>query len=208
MARPHPWHRGSVFGDGLRRPLTRDEQGIWRHKMENWFRAGELTALHCRVGEALLRRVRRSGDGRLDPSHETIAADVGCSVSTVERALRRMNGLGLVSWQRRLVRVEGWRTEQTSNAYRLHPDGRAPAVSPVVRRAACDRQPDRESLNDCFYIEATPETSAAQAALRARNEARQAEQLAARQRARLSPQGRGTFPGGRPNGVRVVRLNF
>jgi hypothetical protein len=51
------------------------------------------------------------------------------SVATVQRALDRLRSLGLLFWQRRLVRDEatGWRCEQTSSAYVLTP-------------AACDLQ--------------------------------------------------------------------
>jgi hypothetical protein len=41
-------------------------------------------------------------------------------VATVQRALDRLRELGLLSWQRRLVR-EGWQAHQTSNAYTLTP---------------------------------------------------------------------------------------
>jgi hypothetical protein len=68
------------------------------------------------IGTALVRRL--GVDGQLDPSHDTIAGDVGCCSRTVRRALEALKGLGLVLWQRRLVRV-GWRTAQTSNAYLL-----------------------------------------------------------------------------------------
>jgi hypothetical protein len=42
------------------------------------------------------------------------------SVDTVQRALDRLRSLGLLFWQRRFVR-DGWRCEQTSNAYVLTP---------------------------------------------------------------------------------------
>jgi DNA-binding GntR family transcriptional regulator len=57
-------------------------------------------------------------DGQLDPSHDTIADDVGCCARTVRRALAALKALGLVMWQCRLVRA-GWRVAQTSNAYLL-----------------------------------------------------------------------------------------
>jgi DNA-binding transcriptional MocR family regulator len=75
------------------------------------------------VGGALIRRL--GTDGQLDPSHDTIAADVGCSARTVRRALGALRQLGLLSWQRRLVRI-GWRVLQTSSAYALSVDGTQP----------------------------------------------------------------------------------
>jgi DNA-binding transcriptional MocR family regulator len=74
------------------------------------------------VALALLRRL--SPDGQCDPSHETIAQDVGCSARTVRRALAQLKSLGLLTWQRRLVPV-GRGTEQTSNAYALIVPGMA-----------------------------------------------------------------------------------
>ena len=63
-------------------------------------------------------------DGRLDPSHALLAQVVAAvSEATVHRAIDRLHALGLLFWQRRLVRDEttGWRTEQASNAYVLTP---------------------------------------------------------------------------------------
>ena len=113
---PRPWHRGSEFGDGLRFPLDRERRCVWRVRLDLARRAGRITALHALVGEALLRRQGR--DGRCDPSHDTLAADAGCSASTVRRALGALFELGMLRWVNRLVRV-GSRTEQTSNAYTL-----------------------------------------------------------------------------------------
>jgi hypothetical protein len=60
----------------------------------------------------------RGRGGHVFPSHETIAARAGPSVSTVQRTLKIARGLGLVEWAERRVRV-GWRWFRTSNAYRL-----------------------------------------------------------------------------------------
>lgn len=72
-------------------------------------------------------------DGRLDPSHAFLAKLAAVSEDTVQRALDRLRGLGLLFWQRRLVRDEttGWRCEQTSNAY---------ALTPTTTVSACDPQ--------------------------------------------------------------------
>lgn len=132
------WHRDSLFTAGPRRPLSRDERRVWLARADLARRRGLVTALHVEVGRALLRRL--GVDGRLDPSHETIATDAGCSSRTVQRALRRLADAGLLTWQRRLVRA-GWRCEQASNAYALVPDG-APIPAPVAR-PRCDGQPAR-----------------------------------------------------------------
>jgi hypothetical protein len=113
---PRPWHRGSEFGDGLRFPLDREQRCVWRVRLDLARRAGRITALHAEIGRAVLRRL--SQDGRCDPSHDTIAADVGCGVRTVQRALVAFFELGMLRWINRLIRV-GSRTEQTSNAYTL-----------------------------------------------------------------------------------------
>jgi DNA-binding transcriptional MocR family regulator len=57
-------------------------------------------------------------DGRLDPSHATLAARARVSIATVIRALTQLRAFGFVTWVRRLVRT-AWRAEQTSSAYVL-----------------------------------------------------------------------------------------
>ena len=76
-------------------------------------RAGRITALHEDIGLAMLRR--QGANGRLDPSHATIANDAGASPRTVRRALA---SCGLLLWARRIVRI-GLCAEQASNAYVL-----------------------------------------------------------------------------------------
>lgn len=138
---PRPWHAGSLFGAGPRRPLDRNGRRLWLAMVDNARRAGHLTALHLETARALLRRL--SVDGQLDPAHATIARDASCSERTVRRALAVLADLGLLRWQRRLVRA-GWRTEQTSNAYEiLIPDRPLTAPTP---RPACGGQAGRETL--------------------------------------------------------------
>ena len=117
------WHRNSVFGAGPRRPLDREQRARFRFLLNAHRRARRLTPLTELVGSALIRRL--GTDGQLDPSHDTLAADVGCSARTVRRALATLRQLGLLSWQRRLVRT-GWRVLQTSSAYALSIDGTQP----------------------------------------------------------------------------------
>jgi hypothetical protein len=115
-AHPRPWHRGSVFGDGRRRPLDREHRARFRYLVQMHHTAGRLTRAARDVAMALLRRL--GTDGRCDPCHATLASDVGCCDRTVRRATADIRDLGLLRWQTRLVR-DSWRVEQTSNAYEL-----------------------------------------------------------------------------------------
>lgn len=120
-AHTRPWHRLSVFGDGPRRPLDREQRARFRYLLNAHRRARRLTPCGELVGNALVRRL--SGDGHLDPSHDRTAEDVGCCARTVRRALVTLKSLGLLVWQRRIVRT-GHCVDQTSNSYVLvAPDG-------------------------------------------------------------------------------------
>ena len=148
---PRPWRRGSVFGDGPRRPLSADERRAWIARADLERRAGRLTPTHLLVAHALLRRLGM--DGQCDPAHATLAHDAGCDPSSVLRALQALQAVDLVRWERRLVR-RPWpaggrgatRAEQASNAYELLLPGRPVAprqerrCAPVRRRADCNRQ--------------------------------------------------------------------
>ena len=153
---PRPWRRGSVFGDGPRRPLSADERRMWLARAEAERKAGRLTALHVVIAGYLLRRL--GVDGQCDPAHATLARDAGCDPSSVLRALQALQAVDLVAWERRLVRrpwptggAGATRAEQTSNAYELLLPGRPVAprqerrcVS-VRRRPGCNRQPAGET---------------------------------------------------------------
>lgn len=117
-AHRHPWHRDSLFGDGPRRPLDREQRARFKFLLNAHRRARRLTPHAELVGNALVRRL--SVEGRCDPGHDAIANDAGCCARTVRRALDALKALGLVLWQRRIVR-DGWRVAQTSNAYVLVP---------------------------------------------------------------------------------------
>jgi hypothetical protein len=131
---PHPWHRGSVFGPGPRKPLDGNQKARWRFRVSLEARAGRITPKGEWVLDDLLKHLAR--DGRCDPSHERLAAGAHTDASTVLRTLKAAAALGLLTWQRRIVRT-GWRTAQTSNAYALnpHPLGPAPDHPPPVSRA-------------------------------------------------------------------------
>ncbi|MGE4048413.1 MAG: helix-turn-helix domain-containing protein [Acetobacteraceae bacterium] len=146
-AHPRPWHRSSLFGPGPRRPLDREQRARFRFLLSAHRRARRISPTIRDVGEALLRRLGQ--DGQCDPAHETLADDVGCSDRTVRRATAALRGLGLLSWQQRLVR-DGWAVRQTSNSYALSVDAALPS---------CGGQTGRE-IRKIRILEAEPATPA------------------------------------------------
>ena len=151
---PTPLASGRSVWRRPRVPLDRERRARFRFLLSAHHRGGRITRAARDVGEALLRRL--SGDGRCDPSHDTLAAEAACSARTVRRASAPMRALGLVRWQMRLVRT-GWRAEQTSNAYELVPELGALSVLPRVR---CGGQAGRETRRiDISYC---PEFTAAE----------------------------------------------
>jgi hypothetical protein len=113
---PRPWRRGSVFGTGPRRPLDREQRARFKYLLNAHRRARRLTPYAELIGNALVRRL--GVDGRCDPCHDTIGDDVGCCARTVRRTLAVMKAIGLLAWQRRIVRT-GPCVDQISNAYVL-----------------------------------------------------------------------------------------
>lgn len=159
-AHPRPWLAGSDFGCGPRRKLCREGRRLFRIALDSARRAGRITALHAEVARAMLKRLGE--DGRLDPSHATIAADAGCCDRTVRRALVKLAEAGLVTWRRRLVR-SGWRVKQTSNAYELRTDGKP---APVRNARRCTGgQPVRETPSISLEEGTTADRGAAKEAL-------------------------------------------
>ena len=169
---PRPWRRGSQFGDGPRRPLSADERRTWLARADGERRAGRLTALHVEIARALVRRL--GVDGQCDPSHATLAGDAACDPSSVLRALKALRTVGLVAWERRLVRCpwpEGGpgatRAEQTSNAYELLLPDRPVALrgerrcSAVWRRPDCNRQTAGETPSQ-LILRSWPELTEAE----------------------------------------------
>ena len=180
---PRPWLRGSLFGDGPRRPLSADERRAWMARADGERRAGRLTALHVEIARALLRRL--GVNGQCDPAHATLAADAGCDPSSVMRALKALQEVDLVAWERRLVRrpwpaggLGATRVEQTSNAYELLLPGRPVAprqerrCSAVQRRADCDRQGAGETPSQIILRDFPELTEAELTRLRIIQEAR------------------------------------
>jgi len=169
---PRPWRWGSLFGVGPRRPLSADERRIWLARADLERRAGRLTATHLLVAGALLRRL--GVDGQCDPAHATLAHDAGCDPSSVLRALKALQAVDLVAWERRLVR-RPWpaggrgatRAEQTSNAYELLLPNRPVApredrrCSAVRLKPDCDRQPAGETPSQ-LILRSFPEVTEAE----------------------------------------------
>ncbi len=149
----HRWHAGSIFGAGPRIPLDREQRARFRALLLLNRRPGRLTLSASVIGRILLDTL--SEDGRLDPSHATIAARARVSIATVIRALAQLRAFGFVSWVRRLVRT-AWRAEQTSSAYVLAVPS-APASFPealflnrtkLSARAVCKSQAEAPSAID------------------------------------------------------------
>jgi DNA-binding transcriptional MocR family regulator len=129
------WHKDSVFGEGPRVPLDYETGVIWQVRLQIHNLAGRITDAGQKVARALFKRL--GVDGRCDPSHATLADDCGKSIATVKRALKALKACGMVWWTKRLVR-EGWRTEQTSNAYML-----TLGETPEISAPRCDAQSER-----------------------------------------------------------------
>jgi hypothetical protein len=126
------WRSDSVFGAGPRQPLDRNAVARFRWLARQHRRPGGLSAGALSVAMALVGLL--GADGRLDPSHAFLARLATVSEATVQRALDRLRDLGLLFWQRRLVRNR-WRAEQTSNSYVLTPATAAPACDLQIARA-------------------------------------------------------------------------
>jgi DNA-binding transcriptional MocR family regulator len=139
--------------------MDRERRAVWQARIDIHRRAGRITDGEAYVGRALIKRLGQ--DGRCDPSQTTLANDSGESLSTVKRALKALDGLGMVSWVRRLIR-EGWRAVQTSNAYLL-----TLGKSAEIPRVRCEVQTARAIPKENNYpYQMTPqEARAAQAAL-------------------------------------------
>lgn len=119
------FHKSSIFGDGPRVVLDREQRAQFRAKVKLQRRPGRLTIATAAIALVLIDML--GPDGRLDPSHATLATLACVSLATVKRALDQLQACGFLDWTRRLIRgrATGGRTKQTSNAY-------------VLRVPACD----------------------------------------------------------------------
>lgn len=127
------WRRDSTFGPGPRRPLDRNARARFLWLVRQHRRPNGLSSGHQKVAEALVRLL--GPDGRLEPAHAFLARLAAVSEDTVQRALERLRGLGLLLWQRRLRRdaATGWRCEQTSSSYVLTPAACDPQIAAPVQ---------------------------------------------------------------------------
>lgn len=82
---------------------------------------GAISSLGVEIVKALAFDFYNVRTGRLDPSHETIAAKVGCHASTVRRQLRAAKRLGLLGWVRRTAHFVAGMWKRRSNSYQLTP---------------------------------------------------------------------------------------
>ena len=137
---PRRYRRNSHYGDGLRIPMDRERRAVWRARLHMFRRGRKITPLYEDIGLAMLRRL--GANGRLDPSHDSVADDVGCSSRSVRRALSAFHVCGLMHWVNRIVR-DGWAVRQTSNAYALA----LPAVGNIstIPAFGCGGQNGRET---------------------------------------------------------------
>jgi DNA-binding FadR family transcriptional regulator len=159
------WRNTSIFGDGPRATLDREQRARFRFLVRSHARSRRLSAKASWVAEALLKRL--GADGQCDPSQDTLAADAGCAVRTVRRALSTLRRLGLVTWVNRLVR-NGWRVEQSSNAYRLSVN------TPLYSGGQIGRETKKKVLSICRQVDPVPDDEAAR-----QNAARQLRLLGA-----------------------------
>jgi hypothetical protein len=90
-----------------------------------------LTPFHAEIiGNALCKRP--GTDGQCDPSHDTIAADVGCSSRTVRRALGGAEGVGAGAGD---VAASQWRVADGSVLPST--DHREPALNLTAASQGC-----------------------------------------------------------------------
>jgi hypothetical protein len=110
--------RAKVFGPGRRIPLDRNAKArvmvrarVFLHRMKDGTTKakgkayGELTAKFYAVLGALLYEFHNAGSGACFPSYDTVSDRAGCTRSTVYKAIRKLEELGLLSWENRIVRV-------------------------------------------------------------------------------------------------------
>lgn len=81
---------------------------------------GAIGGHSFQLASLLLLKYHNSGSGRCNPSHASLADDLGCSISTVKRALDHLKNLGVLGWSSDYVQrdVGGVRRpRRTPNSY-------------------------------------------------------------------------------------------
>jgi hypothetical protein len=195
------WRRSVMTGDWERkfmRPLDWDRHDDIVHSAERYDRdprnratgdrGGPIGSIGLELLRALARMARKFG-GKVWPSLEHLAKEIGRSKSTVVEYLKRLSHLKIVSWARRLEAADGeWargpQVRQITNLYRvalpkiLHRYVRKPKPpqDEQARRAAMLAQIDayqREEAADGFdaaIARGRARAEAANSVVRARKE--------------------------------------
>lgn len=97
---------------------------------------GSLLPSYERILRKLLWKIHNGVSGVCYPSCATIAAEAGLSLSTVKRALKRAEELGVLTWVHRYRQAGDWRMVQTSNGYRFTDPG--PVYDPPPHKVHID----------------------------------------------------------------------
>jgi len=125
--------RNSVAGPVRFTPMSRKDVAKLWHKARAWDRETRQPGRHGGIiGRTALDVLYvltfdflNYATGRLDPSHDAIAAKVGCCPRTVGTALAKLRDLGVLGWLRRCEEDRGedgrFRLRQRTNAYALLP---------------------------------------------------------------------------------------
>jgi len=96
---------GTMYGPALRHG---DKAACMVNLQREIERRGGVPYGWMRVYEALLFGFYNPRSGECFPSHQALAAKSGCSVSTVQRALKWAREIHLIAWTHGLAR-DGWR---------------------------------------------------------------------------------------------------
>lgn len=124
------YHRACVLNGGRRLQRARRQIVRWEDAVLFHRRRGRLTEAQFQAIMEMPGWLNRK-TGRLDPSHETIAAKARVCVKTVQRALAAAKRLGLIGWDQRAIRLPG-ETIQITNQYQLFPGMASEAEAPKV----------------------------------------------------------------------------
>lgn len=119
--------RPKVFGFGRPRPMVREDKCRVLLHLRTLRGSPALSRSAFDVAEKLLFRFHNAASGRCFPSLDALARSAGCSLSTVQRAIRALEALKVLSWVHRLewrfVEVPGLGRQRvprrTSNGYQF-----------------------------------------------------------------------------------------
>lgn len=86
------------------------------------------TDLHVRIAFLLARWQNDS------PPHAKLARAAHCHRNSVANALRRLRDLGVLTWEKRFIRLRGGHIAQASNRYLFPSNSCLPTARPVTTR--------------------------------------------------------------------------